>query len=331
MRPIIYLALALGIFISTGWSVQHEKPKVKKTLIIFDTDMGPDYDDAGAIALLHTLTKKGECEILATIASDAHALIAPTIEVFNQYFGRPDIPIGIASGKAPDFTASNNWNDSLITHFLKKKRIENYPSAVAVYREVLSKQTDHSVTIVTVGFISNIKDLLNSKADKFSSLSGVELVKKKVKNWVAMAGGFPQGKEFNVEKDAGASFEVFSKWPRPILFSGYEIGQNILTGARVAKKDTSKSPVAWAYRYNLETYDKTPQLNRPSWDQTAVLCAVRGAEKYFYVNGPGKFIVDHNGFNTWEPDVNAGHYFITHKYPYDQTAREIEDLMVEEP
>lgn len=331
MRPIIYLALALGVFISTGWSVRHKIAKEKKPLIIFDTDMGPDYDDAGAIALLHALAKKGECEILATVASDGHALIAPTIDVFNQYFGRPDIPIGIASVKAPDFTAPNNWNDSLVTHFLKKKRIANYPSAVAVYRQVLSKQTDQSVTIVTVGFISNIKDLLNSKADRFSSLSGVELVKKKVKNWVAMAGGFPQGKEFNVEKDADASFEVFSKWPGPILFSGFEIGQSILTGARIAKKDTDKSPVAWAYRYNLKTYDKTPQLNRPSWDQTAVLCAVRDANKYFYVNGPGKFTVDRDGFNTWTPDINSGHYFITHKYPYNRTAQVIEDLMLVEP
>src|SRR5690554_1957079 len=54
-------------------------------LIIFDTDMGPDYDDIGAIAMLHALADSGECEILATVASDAHPSIAPTIEVFNRY------------------------------------------------------------------------------------------------------------------------------------------------------------------------------------------------------------------------------------------------------
>jgi hypothetical protein len=31
--------------------------------IIFDTDMHTDCDDAGALAILHTLADKGECEI----------------------------------------------------------------------------------------------------------------------------------------------------------------------------------------------------------------------------------------------------------------------------
>ena len=333
IKSIGWSVLAFSVLImSGGWSTpQGETKKSSRPLIIFDTDMGPDYDDVGAITLLYALAGKGECEILATIASDAHPSIAPTIEVFNRYFRRADMPIGVASAGSPGFTAANNWNDSLVTRFLVKKKVERYPAAVEVYRKVLAKQADNSVTIVTVGFISNIRDLLNSKADKFSGLSGVDLVKKKVKNWVAMAGAFPQGKEFNVEKDAQASFEAFSKWPKPILFSGFEIGQHIMTGAGVAKMDTNKSPVAWAYRYNLKTYDKNPQTNRPSWDQTAVLCAVRGAGKYFYVNGPGKFIADHEGFNTWNPEINAEHYFIAHKYPYERTAAVIEELMGFEP
>ena len=38
--------------------------------IIFDTDMGPDFDDVGAITVLHALADNGECEILACMASD---------------------------------------------------------------------------------------------------------------------------------------------------------------------------------------------------------------------------------------------------------------------
>jgi len=41
----------------------------KPVSVIFDTDMGPDYDDVGAIALLHAFADKGEATILATIAS----------------------------------------------------------------------------------------------------------------------------------------------------------------------------------------------------------------------------------------------------------------------
>lgn len=48
---------------------QSVKPK-KQVPIIFNTDIGPDYDDIGAIALLHATADSGECKILATIASN---------------------------------------------------------------------------------------------------------------------------------------------------------------------------------------------------------------------------------------------------------------------
>ena len=60
--------------------------------IIFDTDMAPDYDDVGALALLHSYADEGTVEILGTIASNQWPTAAPTIEVINTYFGRPDIP-----------------------------------------------------------------------------------------------------------------------------------------------------------------------------------------------------------------------------------------------
>src|SRR5690554_1821076 len=88
-----------------------------KEMIIFDTDMGPDYDDVGTIAVLHALAYRGECEILATVSSNSHMSVAPTIELLNRYFKRPDIPIGIPDHKVIDFTADNHWNDSVITKF----------------------------------------------------------------------------------------------------------------------------------------------------------------------------------------------------------------------
>ncbi|MES2827061.1 MAG: nucleoside hydrolase [Bacteroidota bacterium] len=306
------------------------KPQIPK--IIFDTDMGPDYDDIGAIAVLHALAAKGECEILATVASDGHVSIAPVIELFNSYYLKPNIPIGVPGKTAPNFPSGNNWNEVLLKQYkaeaLKDKK---HKAAVEVYREVLARAKDNSVTIVTVGFLSNISDLLDSKPDKFSSLSGIDLVKKKVKNWVAMAGAFPQGREFNVERDAAAGFNAINKWPKPILFSGFEIGDKIFTGGKVSKNGSAGSPVAWGFAYNLRTYLGKEEQNRQSWDETAVLCAVRNPSKYFYVNGPGKFVVDKGGNNTWDPDVNANHYFLSHKYPYQKIADVLDELMMFEP
>ena len=304
----------------------------KPVKVIFDTDMGPDFDDVGAITVLHALAAKGECEILACCASDRYPTIAPTIEVYNRYFQQPDIPIGAAVEGAPDFSCPNHWNDSIVDRFLPKAKTNaDYPSAVKVYRKVLAEQPDGSVTIITVGFVSNLAALLKSGPDQYSPLTGTDLVKKKVKNWVTMAGGFPEGNEFNVNKHPEASFEVFKNWPTPILFSGFEIGNFIYTGRKVADQGSADSPVAWAYQYNLDTYSTKPLNKRNSWDHTAVLCAVRNPEKYFYVQGPGKFIIHPDGKNEWDPDTDAGHYFLVHKYPYQHIADILDDLMLYEP
>jgi hypothetical protein len=58
-------------------------------------------------------------------------------------------------------------------------------------------------------------------------LNGKDLVRRKVVSLVSMAGRFPSGKEFNVEKDAAASQVVYSNWPTPVLLSGFEIGMKV--------------------------------------------------------------------------------------------------------
>ncbi len=300
--------------------------------IIFDTDMGPDYDDVGAITVLHALAGNNECKILAACACDRYPTIAPTIEVFNRYFKKPDIPIGVAQGNAPDFSSKNHWNDSIVVKFLGAlKTNDDFPSAVDIYRKVLASQANQSVTIVSVGFMSNLADLLKSGADQYSPFSGMELVKKKVKNLVAMAGIFPQGSEFNIDRDAKASVYALNNWPTTILFSGFEIGDKILTGRKVADEGPSNSPVRWAYTYNLDTYEGKKMEKRKSWDQTAVLCAVRNPETYFYVVGPGKIIIHENGSDEWMPDKNGQHYFLAHKYPYQKIADIIDELMMYKP
>ncbi len=325
IQGVFFAFIILGLNSVTGWSVQPVK-------VIFDTDMGPDFDDVGAIAVLHALAAKNECEILATVASDGYPYIAPAIEVFNRYFGKPGIPIGVPGKGAPSLSCPNHWNDSLAVKFLPEKKTNaDYPLAVDVYRKVLASQPNKSVVIITVGFISNLADLLKSGPDDYSPLSGKDLVAQKVKKWVAMAGAFPEGWEFNVKEDADASVYTFKNWPAPILFSGFEIGVKIMTGTKIVAQGSKNSPVHWAYKYCLETYDKKPTQTRNSWDHTAVLCAIRNPEDYFYVIGNGTFVCNPDGSNSWDAERNSNHSFLVHKYPYQKIADVLDNLMLYEP
>ena len=67
--------------------------------IILDSDMGPDYDDVGAITILHAYADRGDATILATMASTKYDGVAGVLNAFNTYFNRPGLPVGVPKAK----------------------------------------------------------------------------------------------------------------------------------------------------------------------------------------------------------------------------------------
>ncbi|HEX2948998.1 MAG TPA: hypothetical protein VHV83_05450 [Armatimonadota bacterium] len=53
--------------------------------MIFDCDMDNDCDDAGAMAVLHTLADKHEVEILAVMISALDQYSGPCVDAINTY------------------------------------------------------------------------------------------------------------------------------------------------------------------------------------------------------------------------------------------------------
>ncbi|WP_431210187.1 alpha-L-rhamnosidase C-terminal domain-containing protein [Puia sp. P3] len=162
--------------------------------VIFDTDMGPDYDDVGAIAMLHAFADSGMAEILGTIASNKYEGVAGVLNVFNTYFGRPEIPIGVPRGKAVDQRDGQHWTDSVLAKYPHViRRNDEVADAVDLYRRLLAGSKDSSVVIITVGFLTNLSNLLKSGPDEYSSLGGIELVKRKVRRAGEYGGKFSGG------------------------------------------------------------------------------------------------------------------------------------------
>ncbi|WP_221390074.1 nucleoside hydrolase [Dyadobacter sp. NIV53] len=294
--------------------------------IILDTDIGPDYDDVGAMAVLHALSDRKEAIPLAVISSNKNELVVPTIEVLNTYFGRPELPTGAPKGEGASHGASQKWPEMLVAKYPHKiAKTADAPDAIETYRKILSGQPDNSVTIVTIGFLTNLNNLLNSKPDKISLLSGADLVKKKVKQLVSMAGKFPEGREYNVLVDSVASEKVFANWPTQIIFSGFEIGEKVKTGLKVVANENLKSPVKDVYALAMPL-SKNDSDGRMSWDQTAVLVAIRGVQPYFGVKR-GKMIVE-GGNNKWQDDPMGQHAYLTEAMPFSQITALIEGLMM---
>jgi purine nucleosidase len=308
MKRVLFLVVALfGSLTFPGFL--HADP-VK---VIFETDLGGDVDDVGALSVLNKLADGKECEILACNSNlvDQDKAAAAAIDAINTYYGRPNIPIGTYQGTVYPNKVKSPYTSQLRDEFPHTaKPDDQQPKALDVYRKTLAAAPDGSVKIVSVGFLINLEDLLKSPPDANSPLSGVDLVKKKVQQLVVMGGAYPAGGEWNFQGAGSGPHTqyVVENWPTPILFSGFEIGGAITTG-KLAAADP-KSPVRRAY----ELFNHFS--GRQSWDLTAVLAAVRDPEIYWTIQKDGYCKVDpQSGNDSWTATPNHGDSYLVAKVP----------------
>ena len=283
-------------------------PAAAPVRLIFDTDMGNDVDDALALAIIHALESRGEAKLLAVTVTKDNKYAAPFIDIVNTFYGRGDIPIGVVkNGKTPQDSAmirvpsERRKPDGSFVYPHRLTDGADAPDAVAVLRRTLAAEADGAVVIVQVGFSTNLARLL--AADP-------ALVARKVRLLSAMAGAFPTGNpEYNVKTDIPSARKVFEEWPSPIVFSGFEIGQALLFPATSIESDfswVSDHPVVDAYR----NYMRMP-YNRPTWDLTAVLYAVRPGHAYFNLSPPGRVTVDDKGQTHFTAAADGRHRYLT--------------------
>lgn len=295
--------------------------------VILDTDFASDVDDVGALAVLHALADAGEVEIMAVMVADGgDAPSHRAIDAINTYYGRPDVPIGVVAGAAPAFPST--YVTELATLF--PNDIEDPPGAVDLYRTILADAPDGSVTIVSVGYLTNLDGLLSSTPDARNPRSGGQLVEAKVRRWVAMGGYYPDSAEhpfdaeFNFAEDTTATLNAVAVWPTPAIFSGFEIGDIVLTGAALQDETPPDNPVREAYRLFNGGADHR------SWDLTAVLAAVRGTAGVFEVC-VGTNTIGTGGANSWIDDERGPHGYLRLAAPVDDVASTLDALLIAPP
>jgi hypothetical protein len=326
-RPLLYL-LSLSVAALAVGFLPTMSLRADPVPIIFDTDMSCDVDDVGALAVLNKLTNLGEAKMLACVTNTGVSAkaIGGTIKAVNTYYGNPDVPIGTYHGTAYAQTP-NDYDGKIRDEFAKNEPPDDQlPTALHIYRSTLNAQPDGSVTVVSVGFLENLEELLKSPADADSPLSGMDLVKKKVKQIVVMGGGYPSGHEWNFfARGVGpSSAYVVENWPTPMLFSGVELGGGIITGVKIRNCPAS-DPVRRAYEIYCNFQGHC------SWDLTAVLAAVRDPHLYWDIKENGYNHVTPDGTNVWSPTPNRGHSYLIPKMPPPQIADILDNLMTLPP
>ena len=332
--------LAVSVFalcIACGQGRGAEPAGSEPVRILFDSDMAGDADDVAALAVLHALADQGHAKILAVGASERNPWTPLCMDAINTYYGRPEIPIGVTKDKGAFFKRSK-YTKAVARNFPRSQDWESandVPSAVAIYRDVLATQPDDSVVLVTVGSLANIANLLKSKPDEHSDLSGKELVKKKVRHWVCMAGVFGPGegrREANLIKGVKAAQYALEHWPTRITFCGYLIGHHVQTGADLSET-SEDNPVRHAYKLGKGGRSSS------SFDQVTTLFAVRALDggplaNLWKLSDWGVVEVNGDGSNKFKEAADGPHRYIRpeleHRDP-EQVEKIVEELMTRPP
>ena len=206
----------------------------------------------------------------------------------------------------------------------------NAPTAVEVLRRTLAQVEDQSVIVIQVGFSTNLANLLSSPPDAIHPLSGRELFAKKVKLLSIMAGAFTkipndkgelgEHREYNVAEDIPSIKKMVELCDVPILWSGFEIGLNVTYPHQSILKDygyVRHHPLSEAYIAYIP-----PPHDRPTWDLTSVLAAIRPDRGYFDVSKPGKVTVGDDAVTRFTEDAQGKHRYLVLNPAMVERARE---------
>ena len=306
--------------------------------LIFDTDIGNDVDDVLALGMIHSLQARSACRLLGVTITKDSDLAGPFVDAINTFYLRGETPIGVVRlGKTPEpgkflpmaaeMVIEDGRSRFRYPHDLLSNR--DAPEAVALLRMLLAAEPDGSVSIAQVGFSTNLARLLDSKPDDASPLSGIDLIRKKVKILSVMAGAFtpinrnPHYCEYNVVQDIANCKKLSEEWPTPVVWSGFEIGIALAYPAESIVKDygyVADHPVAESYR----RYEPPPH-NRPTWDLTSVLYAVHPERGYFDLSPSGNIEVETDGFTKFTPAADGRHRYL--KLSEIQQSRVLEALV----
>lgn len=315
LRTALFLLLNIAVFFPVNGGAT-------PVALILDTDISSDVDDVGAVAVLHALADQGGVEILAMMVSSGDPWSAGCLDALNTFYGRPDIPIGVVEGES--VIHESRFTREIAHQFPNDFGIEQKKqTAVALYRKILASSSSRSVIIVSVGYLTNLSHLLQSKSDSISKWEGKTLVREKVKELICMGGQYPSGREWNFLHDAASAADVVENWPTPIGFVGFESGVSVLTGSGL-KKTAKNNPLRKSYQLYNGLQD------RPSWDQMAVLFAVEKRSPSFdlrwaFVHGKNRVLA--TGFNLWRYVPDGPHDHLRLIDPPDFFATRIEELM----
>lgn len=277
----------------------------------------------------------------------------------NTYYNNPHIPISALQPFTDEiyvddfFFLRSDYASKLATHFpnynnsLQQEedditipststtnetdtKTNTLETPLEMYTRLLESTPEpNSITIISLGFLTNLATLLTSNTS--SGSSGYDLISQKVHEIIIMGGTYPgPGWEFNFGEFPLETKTVLENFPPNVrvTFSGFELGGVVFSGKGLKQKKCDEeeedkggkeSPIRAAY----EWYVGRCSTLRESWDPITTLYGILGLKGLFLnspLNGGDELfefgnvggggynkIVESNGTNLWMDDDGQQH------------------------
>jgi Inosine-uridine preferring nucleoside hydrolase len=299
---LLALTVAAGVFgLSATTTAAASSTNSGPQRIIIDTDLSLWWDDATALGMANVLQQQGKIQILGIMSDVRNPVAAGAIDAIDTFYGNSKIPVGAVADSAAD-TAKHGYSDVLaaqLPHAIGSSA--QAQPAVRLYRQLLAKQPNHSVTVVGLGGDTNLAGLLRSGPGQGSSQRGRALVAAKVKRLVIEDGLFPNGVFPPVTNEAidvpATQFIVGPHgWPTPIAWVDGFSGTNVKVGASLCTTVPAQNPMRIIYS-NL--FNCGPPGDG-DWDGPTMLYAVEGTSGIFTELGQGgAAVINSKGGLSW--------------------------------
>ncbi len=257
--------------------------------MILDSDFGSSTDDLFALMMIHHYIDDGVVDLKGIVVDREGEKNAQLVDVFNNYYGHPDIPIALERNGVKNprcfipYSGIVDLTDAEGNPLYKRSvDTSKLPDGYKLYRQLLSKADDKSIVVVAIGFATTLAELFESGADEYSSLNGADLFGQKVKAVYIQSGRFESGDSlsgYNMRAASRQSAVFYDKLPKNVdlIMSPSNIGDmmNYLPkDVLVDLSYTDYNPIKSVYtNYTCDTGQRM-------WDTNCLVNAVEGDSEY---------------------------------------------------
>jgi len=293
--------------------------------VIIDTDLSRWWDDVTAIGIANVLERQGAVNVLGVVSDIRNPVAVAAIDAIDTAYGHADIPLGAVAHSDAD-TAPHGYSDVLarrLPHTVRNS--DDVPEAVALYRQLLEREPDRSVTIASIGAYTNLAGLI-------ATPDGRVLVTEKVNRLVIMDGLFPGGigPITNQKLDLTAARAVVAgrngeaPWPTPIAWVDGLDGISTRVGGTLCASTPANNPMRIVYQ---DLFGCGP-VRDGDWDAPALLFAIGQVPAAFSELGRGgAAAINGQGGLSWQARSSRRHDFYVHVADQRMLNQRIERLL----